>query len=444
MYIERDGMDASARASMASPVEATTNKVTVTCEEEAEAEEEGCRGGGARRKTSPPSSAAVVKSGPTATADNLYQFLLACKTLKDSGDDFTHTSFQRPVGAMYVPTTYADEFYALYRAALRRGEDLFLTEKHRVVGPVVMDFDFRLAADVVVPQQQQQESSPPAPPRRCYGEKTVAEVVRCVSAVIADLMSVPPEFAVYVLQKPHPVPAKGGVVKDGLHLVVPEVVSRPVAQFMMRDALLALPRFQEAMAAEMELLNTLEDVVDKDVIEKNNWTMYGSKKPGCEPYKVTAVYRCCCRGEDSKTSPCVERVEPPFDPVHQADEYVELLSIRNKFEETPLRNDRKATVKAAQDEIDEQLRKKKALRQALMSGGGGQQRAVQPSGTRNTSDCYETARRLVPEVLSRGGPALINFVVYESEKVYPMVPSGAGVDEMLIGDQEPDVEEAPA
>jgi len=61
----------------------------------------------------------------------------------------------------------------------------------------------------------------------------------------------------------------------------------------------------------------------------------------------------------------------------------------------------------------------------------------------------ETARRLVPEVLSRGGPALINFVVYESEKVYPMVPSGAGVDEMLIGDQEPDApepatEEAPA
>jgi len=54
----------------------------------------------------------------------------------------------------------------------------------------------------------------------------------------------------------------------------------------------------------------------------------------------------------------------------------------------------------------------------------------------------ETARRLIPEVLARGGPALINFVVYESEKVYPMVPSGAGVDEMLIGDQEP--EEAPA
>ncbi|MEX2501805.1 MAG: biosynthetic-type acetolactate synthase large subunit [Trueperaceae bacterium] len=56
----------------------------------------------------------------------------------------------------------------------------------------------------------------------------------------------------------------------------------------------------------------------------------------------------------------------------------------------------------------------------------------------------ETARRLVPEVLARGGPALLNFVVYEAEKVYPMVPSGAGVDEMLIGDQEPDEQPEPA
>ena len=50
----------------------------------------------------------------------------------------------------------------------------------------------------------------------------------------------------------------------------------------------------------------------------------------------------------------------------------------------------------------------------------------------------ETAAQLVPEVLARKKPALINFVVYESEKVFPMVPAGAGVDEMIIGDQEAD------
>jgi acetolactate synthase I/II/III large subunit len=50
----------------------------------------------------------------------------------------------------------------------------------------------------------------------------------------------------------------------------------------------------------------------------------------------------------------------------------------------------------------------------------------------------ETAAALIPELLARKKPAVVNFVVYESEKVFPMVPAGAGVDEMIIGDQEPD------
>lgn len=50
----------------------------------------------------------------------------------------------------------------------------------------------------------------------------------------------------------------------------------------------------------------------------------------------------------------------------------------------------------------------------------------------------ETAQAIIPEVLAKGKPVLLNFVVYESEKVFPMVPAGAGVDEMIIGDQEPD------
>ena len=51
----------------------------------------------------------------------------------------------------------------------------------------------------------------------------------------------------------------------------------------------------------------------------------------------------------------------------------------------------------------------------------------------------EEAARLVPEVLAKGKPAVMNFVVYEAEKVFPMVPAGAGVDEMLMGDQEPEM-----
>ena len=53
----------------------------------------------------------------------------------------------------------------------------------------------------------------------------------------------------------------------------------------------------------------------------------------------------------------------------------------------------------------------------------------------------DTAKTLIPEVLERGKPAVMNFVVYEAEKVFPMVPTGAGVDQMIIGDQEPEEEQ---
>ena len=52
----------------------------------------------------------------------------------------------------------------------------------------------------------------------------------------------------------------------------------------------------------------------------------------------------------------------------------------------------------------------------------------------------ETARDLIPKLLNTGKPALVNFVVYEAEKVFPMVPSGAGVDEMILGDEESELE----
>ena len=50
----------------------------------------------------------------------------------------------------------------------------------------------------------------------------------------------------------------------------------------------------------------------------------------------------------------------------------------------------------------------------------------------------DEAARLIPEVLAKGKPAVMNFVVYEAEKVFPMIPAGAGVDQMLLGDQDPE------
>ena len=36
--------------------------------------------------------------------------------------------------------------------------------------------------------------------------------------------------------------------------------------------------------------DVIDDIYDESVIEKNNWLMYGSCKPGNKPYKLTKIY----------------------------------------------------------------------------------------------------------------------------------------------------------
>lgn len=45
------------------------------------------------------------------------------------------------------------------------------------------------------------------------------------------------------------------------------------------------------------------------------------------------------------------------------------------------------------------------------------------------------AAKLIPEVIAKGKPAVMNFLVYQAEKVFPMVPTGAGVDQMIIEEE---------
>ena len=42
---------------------------------------------------------------------------------------------------------------------------------------------------------------------------------------------------------------------------------------------------------EMGLTNPVNDIIDAAVINRNNWQMYGSRKPGYEAYKLTHLFQ---------------------------------------------------------------------------------------------------------------------------------------------------------
>lgn len=314
-----------------------------------------------------------MATGDISPAKELAAFLQNHKASR--GGAFTHTSICNPCGSYYIPPTNTDKFMDLYKAAVVSGDTgLHLTEKHMDVGPVVIDLDFRFqlggeeedhhscAGDVddggadpsgdpgadaaangegdhVVPWVPSVGGAPAEepkdvvepPPQRKYTTETITSIVGIYGGIIASFVDELDHFDMFVMEKPAPVFGKNNIVKDGIHIVIPEVVTTPMFQYMVRDH--AMPIVKKELAG-LKLFNKISDVLDEAVIEKNNWQMLGSRKGGCEQYAVTHIYR-----YDTATGDIEDLGVDPNDHV-----YIDRLSIRNKFRVTSMKPDRREEI----------------------------------------------------------------------------------------------------
>ena len=88
---------------------------------------------------------------------------------------------------------------------------------------------------------------------------------------------VPDTTEIYVMEKEKPVyMEKKNIVKDGVHIMITNIVTRPSVQLIVRKKLLS--KFGKIMK-HMKTTNNIDDIFDEQVIYKNNWQMYVSKKP---------------------------------------------------------------------------------------------------------------------------------------------------------------------
>lgn len=268
-------------------------------------------------------------------AATLFTFLQDHKAEK--GSAFTHTSIYHPVGSFYVPPEELPTFFELYKAAMTAGEDLYLTEKHREIGPVVVDLDFRFE-----PRGSGDED--------VTSHRYTVDIVRAVVEIYAreiaqSLATSSSDLVAYVMEKPKSVIDKG-VEKDGVHIVFPDVVTTPGFQHVLRKRVMS--KVAEALS-DLPLKNAIEDVIDEAVIERNNWQMLGSKKPHCEAYSVTRVLRLPVGGGGH----IVQEAAPAGGDV----ELVERLSIRNKHRPTELTEECENEVRAYETKVQEEKMK---------------------------------------------------------------------------------------
>ena len=278
-----------------------------------------------------------MASGKPERTMSFYKFLDRFKTERAS--EFTHTSIS-PGGRYYVSASDEPDFYEGYTAAMREGCELTLTERHKDIAPVLIDLDFRAPLE-----QTEHEAG-----WHVYPPDVVTDVVSAYMEVASEYL--PTHGAqVFVMEKSSArVDASKGYIKDGIHIVIPSLVTRPVVQYFLRDK--ALERF-DAIFKDMGLQNTVEDIFDRCVIATNNWQMLGSTKPNVEPYRVTRVF--------NYIDGALEACDDAYNLDDQAS-MVELLSIRNKYHETHVLEPKKQEMDDYERVMDEEEFKKRVER----------------------------------------------------------------------------------
>lgn len=262
--------------------------------------------------------------------DELRKFLYQFRCEKGSGVQYTHTSISNPRASYSIPADRMEEFYEAYNQAMVKGVALHLTEKPVDPSPMRADLDFRFPSITPKPDELP----------RLYTKDHVSNIVSGYCKLIADYVE--PEkhgdIIAYVMEKTVPTEYRGKI-KDGIHIVWPKIVISHNLQHLIRKHML---NNAAQIFHSLPVCNPYEEIIDHAIIDKNNWQLYGSRKPDCEAYRVTSVF-----GYDSDTGEIHELQKPSA--VEQL-QFVPMFSMRGKQHlASPIRPDKV-------EEIEEYIR----------------------------------------------------------------------------------------
>lgn len=292
-----------------------------------------------------------AQSSSNSKKISLNAFLNRYKVSK--GEDFTHTSLLDPKGSFYVPPEHLDTFWDIYSKEVLKRTPLYITEKPNGYSPVLIDLDFR---------QKTFE--------RAYTQEDIITFLKAYVECAKEFFCDVEKARFYVMEKPSPREVKG-IVKDGVHILCPDIVSRSIVQVMLRRRLLG--KIDEIFAGKY--VNKSADIFDEAVITTNNWFMYGSKKPDdVAGYTISYIF-------DGVSGEVL-----PFDSDDVNKELIEMLSIR-KYLATPLQNGKQEMIDAY---LEEQASARRAQEQAKL-----QQKIKNMTSNANDEDAYEKAKPFV-------------------------------------------------
>lgn len=216
----------------------------------------------------------------------------------------SHTSMHR--GKWSIPDDKLELFYTKYTDAITAAYDedfkvvnpqiagnLTLTEKPNGCSPVKIDLDFRYLCK--------------NPDKRRYTIDMIKQFSFILLNIIREWYLIgDDEKKCFVMEKKSPTVDENKsssldipntyLIKDGVHIMFPYLIIPNEMQLLFRDTLLKNKEINNIFD-DMDLRTSIDkpqpmrDVIDKAVIDKNNWMLFGSHKPNnYKVYQLTNVF----------------------------------------------------------------------------------------------------------------------------------------------------------
>jgi len=208
---------------------------------------------------------------------NFYNLLENCRIrTKEGGPKITHTSWGQIMGKYHIPENKLELFHKLYAKEVKLGKNLNILEQHNEFSPILIDLDFKFDESVDM---------------RMFTDDHIKKIVEIYmdeidkSFILNDKEN---DLIAFVFLRNKPYKFKGNT-KDGIHIIFPFIVSEPHIQYIIRENVMK-KIVEDKVLDDVGMKNQISDIIDRSVIYKNGWFMFGSSKPYCKSYQMSHIY----------------------------------------------------------------------------------------------------------------------------------------------------------
>jgi len=203
-------------------------------------------------------------------------------------------------GNYHIPEEDLPKFYELYyKWVFEQGNYEYLTETQNIEegGPLLIDIDMRFKEGTS---------------ERQYDDEDKLSIIEICCEAIKDAFDFKEEvtFPVYLFQKDDIVIQEGKESKDGLHLVFGVNMKHNI-QMLLREIMIKKEGEIQLFGEDgLNCVNSVNDIFDECISTgRNNWQIWGSRKPGCDAYKLKNKYLITFMPDDEPYSLQMESID---------------------------------------------------------------------------------------------------------------------------------------